>query len=117
MVRHPVGGVLSDNLQLLTGCARPGHDVHLPEKAGHEDSCFDPERRTSSDDCTCGFRRVGRLLEAHAWPVTGATSADGSYHGMSRRHVEELPPAPSPGGHQAQHGHHRFLGRRWSTAM
>ncbi len=91
MVRHPVGGVLSNNLQLLTGFARLGHDVYLLEKAGYEDSCFDPEQRVSSDDCACGVRRVGRLLArhglAHHWCYV---AADGSYHGLSRQAVEEV---------------------------
>ena len=52
VVRYPVGGVLSSNLQLLTGFRRLGHDVVLVEKAGYEDSCFDPVERVSSDDCS-----------------------------------------------------------------
>src|SRR5688572_15051682 len=54
VIRHPVGGVLANNLQWLTGFRRLGHDVYLLEKAGYEDSCFDPERRISSDDPSCG---------------------------------------------------------------
>jgi hypothetical protein len=89
MVRHPVGGVLSNNLQFLTGFRRLGHDVYLLEKAGYDDSCFDPERRVNSDDCSCGIRRVGGLLARHGlrgkWCYV---SADGAYHGMSRSEVE-----------------------------
>jgi hypothetical protein len=89
MVRHPVGGVLSNNLQFLTGFRRLGHDVYLLEKAGYEESCFDPERRMNSDDCSCGIRRVGRLLDQHdlrgKWCYV---SADGVYHGMSQSEVE-----------------------------
>jgi hypothetical protein len=91
MVRHPVGGVLSNNLQFLTGFRRLGHDVYLLEKAGYDDSCFDPERRMQSDDCSCGIRRVGRLLDRHGlrgkWCYV---SADGTYHGMSRAQVESV---------------------------
>jgi hypothetical protein len=89
VVRYPVGGVLSNNLQFLTGFRRLGHDVYLLEKAGYDDSCFDPERRVSSDDCSCGIRRVGHLLDRHGlhgrWCYV---AADGSYHGMSRSEVE-----------------------------
>jgi hypothetical protein len=88
-VRHPVGGVLSNNLQFLTGFRRLGHDVYLLEKAGYDESCFDPERRVMSDDCSCGIRRIGRLLDRHGlhgkWCYV---AADGSYHGLSRFEVE-----------------------------
>jgi hypothetical protein len=91
MVRHPVGGVLSNNLQFLTGFRRLGHDVYLLEKAGYEASCFDPERRVSSDDCSCGIRRVGRLLDRHGLEDKWCyVSADGTYHGMSRSAVESV---------------------------
>jgi hypothetical protein len=89
MVRHPVGGVLSNNLQFLTGFRRLGHDVYLLEKAGYVASCFDPERRVVSDDCSCGIRRVGQLLEQHGlrgkWCYV---SADGTYHGMTPSDVD-----------------------------
>jgi hypothetical protein len=35
VIRYPVGGVLSSNLQFLTGFRRLGHDVVLVEKAGY----------------------------------------------------------------------------------
>ena len=91
VVRYPVGGVLSNNLQFLTGFLRLGHDVVLLEKAGYDDSCFDPERRVSSDDCDCGVRRIGELLAAHG--LAGRfcyVAADGSYHGLDRRSVEAV---------------------------
>lgn len=87
-VRHPVGGVLSNNLQFLTGFRRLGHDVYLLEKAGYDESCFDPERRVTSDDCSCGIGRIAQLLDRHdlhgKWCYV---AADGSYHGMSRSNV------------------------------
>jgi hypothetical protein len=89
VVRHPVGGVLSNNLQFLTGFRRLGHDVYLLEKAGYDESCFDPEQRVSTDDCSCGIRRIGQLLDQHdlhrKWCYV---AADGSYHGMSQAEVE-----------------------------
>jgi hypothetical protein len=91
VIRHPVGGVLSNNLQFLTGFRRLGHDVYLLEKAGYESSCFDPERRVSGDDCSAGARRIGELLDRHdlhgRWCFV---SSDGAYHGMSRRQVEAV---------------------------
>jgi glycosyltransferase involved in cell wall biosynthesis len=90
-VRHPVGGVLSNNLQFLTGFRRLGHDVYLLEKAGYDESCFDPERRLSGDDCSCGTRRIGQLLDQHdlhgKWCYV---AADGSYHGMCQSEVESV---------------------------
>jgi hypothetical protein len=91
VVRHPVGGVLSNNLQFLTGFRRLGHDVVLLEKAGYEDSCFDPERRVSSDDCGCGIRRIDELLELHGLRGSWCyVAADGTYHGMTRAEVESV---------------------------
>jgi hypothetical protein len=91
MVRHPVGGVLSNNLQFLTGFRRLGHDVYLLEKAGYDDSCFDPERRLMSDDCSCGIRRVGRLLEQHGLGDNWCyVSAAGTYYGMSSTEVDSI---------------------------
>src|SRR5687767_9262004 len=91
MVRHPVGGVLSNNLQFLTGFRRLGHDVYLLEKAGYDESCFDPERRVMSDDCSCGIRRVARLLEQHRLGDNWCyLSADGTYYGMSRPEVDSI---------------------------
>jgi hypothetical protein len=91
MVRHPVGGVLSNNLQFLTGFRRLGHDVYLLEKAGYEESCFDPEQRVSSDDCSCGIRRVGQLLDQHdlrgKWCYV---ASDGSYSGLGQSEVESV---------------------------
>ena len=91
VIRHPVGGVLSNNLQFLTGFQRLGHDVYLVEKAGYEESCFDPESRVSSDDCTCGVRRIEALLDRHGLPGRWCfVSADGEYHGLDRAAVDEV---------------------------
>lgn len=91
VVRHPVGGVLSNNLQFLTGFARLGHDVYLVEKAGYADSCFDPDRRVSSDDCTAGVRRFHGLLDRHRlagrWCYVDAA---GTYHGLSADDVSAV---------------------------
>lgn len=91
VVRHPVGGVLSNNLQFLTGFKRLGHDVYLLEKSGYGDSCFDPDRRITSDDCSCGIGRIDRLLTTHGlggqWCYV---DADGGYSGLSRRQIEAV---------------------------
>jgi hypothetical protein len=91
VIRYPVGGVLSSNLQFLTGLARLGHDAYLVEKAGYEESCFDPERRITSDDCSAGVRRIQDLLDRHGlggrWCYV---AADGRYHGLDRAAVEAV---------------------------
>ncbi len=91
MVRYPVGGVLSSNLQLLTGFARLGHDVYLVEKAGYPDSCFDPGRLSVGDDCAAGTAAVDALLCRHGlrgrWCYVDAA---GTYHGMGRAEVEAV---------------------------
>lgn len=89
--RYPVGGVLSSNLQFLTGFRRLGHDVILVEKAGYEDSCFDPVRAITSDDCSYGIRTVDRLLARHGLAGRWCyVAADGSYHGLSRGEIERI---------------------------
>jgi hypothetical protein len=91
VIRYPVGGVLSNNLQFLTGFRRLGHEVYLVEKAGYDESCFDPERRVSSDDCGAGVRLIAELLDAHGlggrWCYV---AADGGYHGMTREEVDDV---------------------------
>jgi hypothetical protein len=91
VIRYPLGGVLSSNLQFLSGFRRLGHEVYLVEKAGYPSSCFDPERYTIGDDCSCGMRIVDALLRQHrlddAWCYV---SADGRYHGMDRATVESI---------------------------
>ena len=103
VIRHPVGGVLSNNLQFLTGFQRLGHDVYLVEKAGYEGSCFDPERRASGDDSACGLRRIDELLSRHGlagrWcyvgPRPGATTAS---TGPRSRRRSVAPTCSSTGG-------------------
>ena len=40
VIRYPVGGILSSNLQFLRGFARLGHEVVLVESNGWPDACF-----------------------------------------------------------------------------
>lgn len=91
VMRYPVGGVLANNLQFLTGFARLGHDVYVVEKAGYDDSCFDPVRRINSDDCSCGLGRIDELLTrvglGGRWCYV---DAEGTYSGMDRSSVEAI---------------------------
>jgi hypothetical protein len=91
VIRHPVGGVLSNNLQFLTGFARLGHEVYLFEKAGYDDSCFDPDRRVSGDDCSAGIRRTAELLARHGLDGRWCyVDASGGFHGMTPSEVETV---------------------------
>lgn len=91
VMRYPVGGVLSNNLQFLTGFHRLGHEAYLVEKAGYDDSCFDPERRVDGDDCSVGTRRFGELLGRHGLEGRWCfVDASGNYHGMSRDEIESV---------------------------
>ena len=91
MVRYPLGGVLSSSLQWLVGFQRLGHDVYLVEKAGWENSCYDPIRNVSSNDCTYGAQVVQELLSRfnleHNWCFVDSS---GNYHGLSKGPVQEL---------------------------
>jgi hypothetical protein len=91
VIRYPLGGVLSSNLQYLTGFARLGHDVWLVEKAGYPCSCFDPVRYENSEDCSYGMAVVDDLLRRHGLADRWCyVSSDDRYHGLTRDAVEEI---------------------------
>jgi hypothetical protein len=88
MVRYPLGGALSSALQWLLALRALGHDVHVVEKSGWPDSCFDPSRNVMSDDCTYGFETVRRLLSRFELGNRLCyVDAGGVYHGMTREAV------------------------------
>jgi hypothetical protein len=88
MVRYPLGGMLSWVLQYLSGFKRLGHDVVFVEKSTYANECFDPVRRTMTDDCRHGVAVVSRLLGrvglADRWCFV---DVGGAYHGMSAEQV------------------------------
>jgi hypothetical protein len=91
MVRYPLGGNLSWALQWLVGFHRLGHDVHLVERSGYPDSCYDPVRNRMSDDCSYGAATVASLLARHGLEGRWCyLDADGRYHGATRKRVDEL---------------------------
>ncbi len=91
MVRYPLGGMMSWTLQWLVGLQRLGHDVVFVEKSCYADSCYDPVRKTSSDDFAYGLKTTVDLLErfglAGRWCYVDFQN---DYHGMSREKIEEL---------------------------
>jgi len=91
MVRHPLGGVMASNLQLIWGFSRLGHDVYVFEPAGYERSCFDPIRHESADDCTYGVAAVSRALNDTVGPGRLCfVDAQGAHHGLSRDELHRV---------------------------
>jgi hypothetical protein len=91
MVRFPLGGYLSWNLQWLVGFQRLGHDVYFFEKSSWEKSCYDPERNVMTDDCSYGVKAVNDFLTPFGlgdqWCYLDAA---GHYHGLSAGRVREV---------------------------
>lgn len=91
MVRHPLGGVIASNLQLVWGLHRLGHEVYVFEPAGYPKSCFDPVRHHSGDDCTHGVRAVTKVLNETLAPGRLCyVDIEGRYHGLDRRAVLDV---------------------------
>lgn len=91
MVRHPLGGVLASNLQLIWGLSRLGHEVFVFETAGYPRSCFDPVRRESGDDCSYGVRVVAEMLERMGYSGRLCfVDSEGAYHGLTRNQVLDV---------------------------
>jgi hypothetical protein len=91
MVRYPLGGSLSSNLQWLVGLRRLGHEVWFVEKAGWTNSCYDPVRDVMSDDCSYGTATLQSLLQRFDLNERWAfVDASGRYHGLSRSRVAKV---------------------------
>lgn len=91
VIRYPVGGILSSNLQFLRGFARLGHEVVLVESNGWPNACFDPARRTLDDDPSAGIRSFTAALSAEGLPVRWAfVDLDGSVHGLDRAELDAV---------------------------
>ena len=91
MVRHPLGGVLASNLQLIWGLSRLGHEVYVFEPAGYPKSCFDPIRMESGDNCEYGVRTVRELFESMGYVDRLCfVDAEGGHHGLSRRELVDV---------------------------
>lgn len=91
VIRYPVGGILSSNLQFLSGFARLGHEVVLVESNGWPDACFDPARRTLDDDPSAGIRSFSAALTAQDLPVQWAfVDLDGTTHGLDRAELNAV---------------------------
>lgn len=91
MVRHPLGGVMASNLQLVWGLSRLGHEVFVLETAGYPNSCFDPVRHRSGDDCTYGVQAVQEVLaDAGLRDRLSFVDATGRHHGLQQSEVARV---------------------------
>jgi hypothetical protein len=91
MVGYPLGGALSSKLQWIVGFHRLGHQVYVVEKSAGANTCYDPVRKVTSDDCSHGVAVMGDLLGrfglAQNWCFVDAA---GKYHGMSQRRARDV---------------------------
>jgi len=91
MVRYPLGGSLSWQLQYLTGLKDLGHDVYCLEKYVHTDSCYDPVDQVMTNDCSNGIKIVSGLLQrfglADKWCFVGYGE---EYYGLSKNEITKL---------------------------
>jgi hypothetical protein len=91
MVRYPLGGNLSWNLQWLVGLQRLGHEVYLVERAHYRNACFDPSTGAMGDDATWGMRCTRELLQRFGledrWCFVDVESR---YFGLPESRISEL---------------------------
>src|SRR5688572_4020197 len=89
--RYALGGNLSWALQYLLSLKELGHRVYAFEKFAYPDSCYDPETRKQSDDCTYGIKTVSALLKTYGlenhWCFV---ENPGIYHGLTKKQVEVI---------------------------
>ena len=91
VMRFPMGGYVSYVLHWLAGFTRLGHDVYFVEKACWQNACFDPVKKTMSDDCSAGMRifaaALKRLNLADKWCFVDIY---GNHFGMSREEIDSV---------------------------
>ncbi len=91
MFRYPMGGMLSNTLHYLIGLKKLGHDVYFIEKSGWNNSCFDPIKKQSSNDCTYGVSHVGELLDRFELKEKWCfLDFDNNYYGLKKNKLLEL---------------------------
>jgi hypothetical protein len=91
MVGYPLGGALSSKLQWIVGFHRLGHQVYVVDKSAGANSCYDPVRKVTSDDCSHGVAVMRDLLGRFGLDENWCfVDAAGEYHGMSRRQVRDV---------------------------
>jgi hypothetical protein len=63
MVRGPMGGMVTSNLQYLLGLSRLGHDVYFLEDSDDYESCYNPVTMEMGTDPSYGLAFAGRALD------------------------------------------------------
>src|SRR5260370_4367375 len=63
VVRGPLGGMVTSNLQYLLGLSSLGHDVYFVEDSDDFESCYNPVTMEMGADPTYGLEFAGRALE------------------------------------------------------
>jgi len=91
IVRYPVGGYQSWMLQWLLGLERLGHEVYFVEKAGWENSCFNPLTGQMGNDPSYGVDSLQNLFKRFGLEGRWCyVSFDGTYYGLSSQQVENI---------------------------
>jgi hypothetical protein len=91
MVRYPLGGSLSWQLQYLLGLKQLGHEVYFVEKYAYENSCYDPIKKVNSNDCSYGLSVVSELFQRFGLENNWCFVEWGDiYHGMSKARIESI---------------------------
>jgi hypothetical protein len=91
LVRFPLGGYISWVLQCLVGFQRLGHEVYFVEKAGWENSCFNPVNNTMGDDCLYGKKILKEILsQFHLEGNWCFVDINNQYHGLTQKQIENL---------------------------
>jgi hypothetical protein len=63
IIRGPMGGMVTSNLQYLLGLSRLGHDVYFLEDSDDFESCYNPVTMEMGTDPSYGLAFAGRALE------------------------------------------------------
>ncbi|MBI2821048.1 MAG: hypothetical protein HYX74_02375 [Acidobacteria bacterium] len=91
VLRFPLGGYLSWMLQWLVGLKQLGHTVYYVEKSGWPNSCYNPWKDSSSDDCSYGLAALRALLAPFGLHEQWCfVDAGGGYHGLQQQRAGEL---------------------------
>ncbi len=91
MIRYPLGGSLSWQLQYLVGLKELGHDVYFVEKYAYSNSCYDPIKQINSDDCSYGVKVVSDLFSRFGLKNKWCFVEKGEvYHGLSKKKINEI---------------------------
>jgi hypothetical protein len=90
IVRYPLGGLVLFMLHYLVGLKNLGYDVVFIEHYGWQNSCYNPQTNTMSNDPGYGIKQMLRDFRKLGLKKWCYVDADGVFHGMSRDEVKRL---------------------------